>query len=231
MKNRNSQSMIIIMIIFLLTAGTGFFQSSFADDDGFVSLINKKTKRAKKKKGPKTTVFTKHGWNHYGPGHFLIDEKTGVLQAVGGMGLFWYAKKFKDFILELDFKVDQAKANSGIFFRIPDMPADNGYIKKCFEIQICDTPKEKHDTGSIYSVKGTDVKVTTKGPNQWNHYKITCKGKNIKIELNGKLINNWDMKAPNGKVEEIFPEGYIGLQNHDKDTSTFFRNVRIKELK
>ena len=46
--------------------------------------------------------YSKHGWNHYGPGYFELDEKTGVLKGHGGMGLFWYSvKKYKDFILEL----------------------------------------------------------------------------------------------------------------------------------
>ena len=36
-------------------------------------------------------VFSKHGWNHYGPGYFDLDKETGVLSSYGGMGLFWYS--------------------------------------------------------------------------------------------------------------------------------------------
>ena len=47
-------------------------------------------------------VFSKHGWNHYGPGYFELDKETGVLSSYGGMGLFWYSvSKYKDFVLEL----------------------------------------------------------------------------------------------------------------------------------
>ena len=41
----------------------------------------------------KTGKYTKHGWNHYGPGYFTLDSETGVLKSHGGMGLMGYSKK------------------------------------------------------------------------------------------------------------------------------------------
>ena len=35
--------------------------------------------------------YSKNGWNHYGPGYFTLDKDTGVLETIGGMGLFWYS--------------------------------------------------------------------------------------------------------------------------------------------
>ncbi len=85
----------------------------------------------------KTGKYTKHGWNHYGPGYFTLDSETGVLKSHGGMGLFWYSeKKYKNFILELDYKTSEPKANSGIFLRVPDIPVNDDYIYHSFEIQI-----------------------------------------------------------------------------------------------
>ena len=44
--------------------------------------------------------YSKRGWNHYGPGYFILDEKTGVLKSQGGMGLFWYSvTKYKDWAI------------------------------------------------------------------------------------------------------------------------------------
>ncbi len=66
------------------------------------------TKILEKKNGK----YTKHGWNHYGPGYFTLDSETGVLKSHGGMGLFWYSeKKYKNFILELYNKTSEPKAN------------------------------------------------------------------------------------------------------------------------
>ena len=173
--------------------------------------------------------YHKHGWNHYGPGYFELDEKTGILKSHKGMGLFWYSRKFGDFILELDYRTEVANANSGIFFRIPDIPISNHYIFNSFEVQIDDASKGIHRTGAIYDAVAPKVDAFNK-TGEWNHYKITLKGNNIKVELNNKLVIDWNME-PRGKVREIFPEGYIGLQNHDYDTSIYFRNIFIKELK
>ena len=77
--------------------------------------------------------YSKNGWNHYGPGYFTLEKNTGVLEAIGGMGLFWYsAKKYKNFILELDYKTSEQKANSGIFLRVPEIPVSDDYHKTIF---------------------------------------------------------------------------------------------------
>ena len=52
-----------------------------------------------------------------------------------------YKKKYKNFILELDYKTSEPKANSGIFLRVPDIPVSDDYIYHSFEIQI----NEKRD--------------------------------------------------------------------------------------
>ena len=36
--------------------------------------------------------------------------------------------------------------------------------------------------------------------------------------------------VPRGKVEDFAARGYIGLQNHDRDVKTMFRNIFIKSL-
>jgi hypothetical protein len=196
------------------------FSSLPAQDNDYTYLLKKN------KKGE----YNKHGWNHYGPGYFTLDTQTGVLQAHDGMGLFWFSeKKFKSFILELDFKTNMEKANSGIFIRVPQVPTSNIYIHQCFEVQIYDKGDSTHTTGAIYDSHAPTSKQSY-GPNKWNHFKITCMGDNIKVELNGTLVNDWDMKTPIGKIKEMYPEGYIGLQNHDKDTTTYFKNIKVKEL-
>ena len=92
-----------------------------------------------------TGDYSKNGWNHYGPGYFTLDKNTGVLETIGGMGLFWYSvKKYKNFILELDYKTSEQKANSGIFLRIPEVPVNDDYIYHSFEIQINDKGKGAH---------------------------------------------------------------------------------------
>ena len=174
-------------------------------------------------------VYSKHGWNHYGPGYFELDREAGVLSSYGGMGLFWYsARKYKDFVLELEYKCSQPKTNSGIFIRVPDLVSSNEYIYHSFEIQIADSEEGIHKTGAVYDAEPPSHDASN-ATGEWNHYRITLKGNRIQVELNGEEVLDWDAE-PRGKVKDFANEGYIGLQNHDWDTTVSFRNIYIKEL-
>jgi hypothetical protein len=172
--------------------------------------------------------YEKHGWNHYGPGYFEVDSKTGVLKGQGGMGLLWYGKKVKDFILELEFKCATETTNSGIFLRVPEVPTSDNYIYHSIEIQIDDHSTGLHHTGAAYDIQAPSASASL-APGQWNHMKIEFRGMHLKVEINGKLVQDWEAH-PGGKVRDIFPEGFIGLQNHDSDSPPFFRNIYLKEL-
>ena len=173
--------------------------------------------------------YSKHGWNHYGPGYFELDEKTGVLKSQGGMGLLWYSvKKWRDFVLDFEFKCAQKNTNSGIFFRIPELPTSDDYIYHSFELQIYDAGDGIHKTGAIYDAEAP-IMDASKPTGEWNHMTITCQGKRVRIELNGVQVVDWVME-PRGKIKDFAAEGYIGLQNHDSISPVYFRNIFAKEI-
>ncbi len=174
-------------------------------------------------------AFDKFGWNHYGPGGFTVDPRTGVLEGHGGMGLLWYsAKKFRDFVLECDYKCAAKETNSGIFVRVPDVPSSHDYIYHSIEIQINDAGEDIHATGAAYDIKASSPGAALP-PGQWNHIKITFRGARLAVEINGKVVLDWDA-VPGGKVRDLAPEGYIGLQNHDSVAPIYFKDIYIKEL-
>lgn len=174
-------------------------------------------------------TFSKAGWNHYGPGYFELDAETGVLTSHGGMGLFWYAaEEYGDFVLELDFMTEVDTANSGVFVRVPGVPASDAYIYHSWEVQIYDEGEGIHQTGAVYDAEGP-TKLASKEPGEWNHFKISFVGDHITVEVNGETVVDWDAE-PRGKVEDFAAGGYVGLQNHDRDTRTFFRNIFVKRL-
>ena len=178
-----------------------------------------------------TRIFqpSKRGWNHYGPGYFEVDAK-GVLKGQGGMGLLWYSvKEYRDFILECDFKCSTPTTNSGIFIRIPEVPTSDDYIYHSIEVQIDDTSKGIHHTGAAYDIEAPKIEASLP-TGEWNHFKIEFRGSRLRIELNDKLVLDWEAK-PGGKVRDIAPEGYIGFQNHDSQSPPYFKNIYIKELK
>jgi len=174
--------------------------------------------------------YEKHGWNHYGPGYFDLDPETGILKSQGGMGLLWYSlRTYRDFELDLDFKCSKPETNSGVFLRVPGVPASDDYVTHSFEIQIDDTQQGIHRTGSAYDAEASSGAASLP-PGEWNHFKITFRGKRLRVELNGRRVLDWEAE-PRGKVRDFAAEGYIGLQNHDEDSSVYFRNIFIKELK
>jgi sugar phosphate isomerase/epimerase len=171
----------------------------------------------------------KDGWNHYGPGYFEVDAK-GVLKGQSGMGLLWYSvRKYRDFILECDFKCSTPTTNSGIFLRVPEVPTSDDYIYHSIEIQIDDTSKGIHHTGAAYDIEAPTA-VASKPTGEWNHFKIEFRGSRLKVELNGTPVMDWEAR-PGGKVMDLAPEGYVGFQNHDSVSPPYFRNIYIKELK
>ena len=203
------------------STATGPATSSTAQDlesQGYERLLRQRNGR-----------FSKAGWNHYGPGYFELDERTGVLTSHGGMGLFWYSvREYGDFVLELDFMTDLERANSGVFLRVPGLLSSNEYINHSWEIQIDDVSEGIHHTGAVYDAEAP-VAVAPRGAGTWNHFKISFVGDHISVELNGELVVDWDAE-PRGKIEDFATRGYIGLQNHDQDTKTMFRNIFVKPL-
>jgi sugar phosphate isomerase/epimerase len=173
--------------------------------------------------------FHKHGWNHYGPGYFLMDGRSGVLKSQGGMGLLWYSvRKYRDFVLDLEFKCERENTNSGIFLRVPEVPVNNDYIYHSFEIQIDDASQGVHHTGAAYDAEAPSEH-NSKLAGEWNHMAITFQGDRIQVELNGTRVLDWKAE-PRGKVRDFAREGYIGLQNHDSRSPVYFRNIFIKDL-
>lgn len=208
----------VVMLIFAtLVSARGGAQEN--DDDGFAPLLKQSNGR-----------HTKAGWNHYGPGYFILDPETGVLESHGGMGLLWFSeRKFSDFVLELEFKTSKPESNSGVFVRVPEVPSSDAYIYHSFEVQIHDTAEQEiHRTGAVYDAEPA-TRTASKPTGEWNTMRIQFVGGHITVHVNGEQVVDWDAE-PRGKIEDFAAEGYIGLQNHDPDSSVWFRNIRVKDL-
>lgn len=175
------------------------------------------------------------GWKMIGNGSFAIIFEDGddkkqhpLLETQGGMGLLWhYKKKFKDFILMLEWRVTHIEDNSGIFVRFSNPQGDPwNAVNNGYEIQIDDLAlpnKESiHMTGAIYGFMGPS-KVASKPVGCWNNLYASVKGQIYTVILN-------DEKVIDGFQGSRNKEGYIGLQNHDDKSTVYFKNIFIKEL-
>ncbi len=166
-------------------------------------------------------------WQHAGPGGFVYANCE--LLSYGGLGLFWYDQEFGSYSLKLDWMIP-ADDNSGIFVGFPK-PGDDPRVavNQGYEIQIDPTADPDQQTGAIYNFQAPDQEkrdAALKPPGEWNTYEIVVTGQNIKVYLNGVLINDFHSTDPNRDLTQ----GYIGIQNHGGGDDAYYRNIRIKEL-
>ena len=177
------------------------------------------------------------GWKMTGPGQFVVED--GLLKTEGGMGLLFYEKeKLGNCLLKVVFKTASEHANSGVIIRLPEPPPDPWYgVHNGFEVQIDAGGDEWHSTGAIYSLS----KVTSrqqKAQGEWNTMEIEIKGKVTKISLNGVLVNTYQDGQPAPERKQWYEPvrgpradaGYIGLQNHDKTSTVYFKEVSVRPL-
>ncbi len=166
-----------------------------------------------------------HDWKMCGPGMFDLEDS--VIISNGGMGLLWYTKKkFRDFILRVNWKTSRREDNSGIFVRFTD-PDDDPWIavNTGYEIQIYDAESEDrnatHRTGAIYDFASPSTFASNE-PGKWNVFEIHVIGQNYVVILNNKMVTEF--------VGSRQLEGYIGLQNHDTKSRVCFGKIAIREL-
>ncbi len=166
-----------------------------------------------------------HGWKMCGEGKFVLDNNLIISE--GGMGLLWYTKKkFRNFILTVDWKTSAREDNSGVFVRFAD-PDDDPWIavNTGYEIQIYDAEPQDgnatHRTGAVSDFAPPST-FTSKEPGEWNTFGIHAIGQNYAVLLNNKRVTEF---TGNRQLE-----GFIGLQNHDTKSKVSFRKITIKEL-
>jgi len=214
-------------------------------EDGWQLLWDGKTTDGWR--GAKLTAFPTKGWEIQ-DGVLRVDPSGGAESANGGDIVT--IKKYKNFILKVDFKITKG-ANSGIkYFVDTDLNKGDGSAIGC-EYQILDDKnhpdaklgvKGNRQLGSLYDLIPPD----RSDPNYrfdeqgFNTAMIIVNGKRVQHYLNGVKIleyvrNTQEFNAlvayskyanwPNFGNQ---PEGYILLQDHGDEV--FFKNIKIKEI-
>ena len=176
------------------------------------------------------------GWEHVGPGKFVVEN--GVLKTEGGMGLLWYApRKLGRGVLRVVYKPETARSNSGVYIRIPAKPTEPWMpVNRGFEVQILDENDEFHTTGVLYSLTKALARPGRAG--DWNTLEITLDGPRTIVHLNGQKVTDYtDGQPVPPKTKWYEPdrgqrpyEGYIGLQNHSKSDVVSFKEVSFRPL-
>jgi hypothetical protein len=176
------------------------------------------------------------GWTHVGPGRFVVED--GQLRTEGGMGLLYYApRKIGREVLRVVYRTANARANSGVFIRIPEAPTEPWMpVNRGYEVQINDSADEHHGTGALYSL--TKLMARAGKPGEWNVLEIALDGASTVVTLNGVTVTDYREGQPvPPKVKWYEPdrgprpaEGYVGLQNHGQGEVVFFKEVSARPL-
>lgn len=175
--------------------------------------------------------------------HWKIKE--GVLHGSTPRGTWLVSQaEYGDFVLEFEWKLGE-RGNSGVALRAPLQgdPAFDG-----LEVQMVDPryhpaeqkPQANELTGSFYRAIAPGEQVFK--PTDWNQYVITCRGPRIKIELNGKKIQDVNLDEqtfqPARHDGTLAPplkdrprRGHIGFQELSRGGGHVeIRHVRLREL-
>jgi hypothetical protein len=180
------------------------------------------------------------GWTLLGKRGDGYGVKDGVIYcARGGGGNLLTEKEYSDFVLRLEFKLEEG-SNNGIGIRAPLTTAVSTLG---MEIQILEEGAalagkwgEIRDTqfhGSVYDVIPAK-KGALKKPGEWNSEEITARGRQIKVAVNGQTILDADLNSVTNRATlEKHPgilreRGHIGFLGHNDYIE--FRNIRIKQL-
>ncbi|MCB0474929.1 MAG: DUF1080 domain-containing protein, partial [Flavobacteriaceae bacterium] len=204
-------------------------------------------------RGAKIKTFPTNGW-HIDDSTLVVEDNDGGESTNGGDIVT--ANKYKDFVLEVDFKLTEG-ANSGIkYFVDTELNQGAGSSIGC-EYQILDDkihPDAKNGVdgnrslASLYDLIRADAllyspnETTSKRVNNydWNRAKIVVKGNMVEHYLNGIKVIEYERRTQMWKALVAYSKysqwpnfgenekGHILLQDHGFEV--FFKNIKIKEL-
>ncbi len=231
---RSSLAILLMVVLGFSLVPALSLSAEEADDDGWKPLFNGKNL---------------DGWvQRGGKAKYRVEDNQIVGSSVPNtQNSFLCTKRhYADFILELQFRVNP-KLNSGVQIRshcFDEKKTIEWNGKKItipagrvhgYQVEI--DPLERAWSGGIYDegrrgwlndLKGNEAARKAFKPNDWNTFRIECRGDSIKTWLNG--VAAADLK------DSLTPSGFIALQVHGvreekEPREVRFRNIRIKELK
>ncbi|MBM4005152.1 MAG: DUF1080 domain-containing protein [Planctomycetes bacterium] len=155
-----------------------------------------------------------HGWNVAG---CEVAVENGVLLLKSGDGFVWTDHKYRDFILELEWRpLKDQKWDSGIYIRA-ELPRDGKKWPDKHQVNLL----EGHEGNLIGFSTAKSTGLVVNG--QWNRLRLVVVGTQAKMEINGKPA--W---VADGIPAE---KGYVGFQSEVPLGGQFeFRSIFITEI-
>lgn len=173
------------------------------------------------------------GWTKLN-GNAEYKVKDGVIIGISRMDtpntFLAFNEEFSDFILEFDFKVDDA-LNSGVQFRSHSIPEYRDGRVHGYQYEIDPSPRawsagvyDEAREGWLYHILAPESKAAFKN-GEWNNARIEAVGNHIRTWLNGVPCANL--------LDDKSSKGFIALQVHaigepeKEGKEIHWRNIRI----
>jgi uncharacterized protein Usg len=211
-------------LLALLLAAPTAAQTLVGETDGWISLFDGNS-LAGWKANEQSSSFT---------------VEDGQIVARGGRSHLFYSgfadrADFKNFEFVAEVKT-RPGANSGVFFHTAWQPS--GWLDQGFEVQVANTYhgpdgyRENKKTGSLYGVRNVYKQLVN--DNEWFRLNIVVRGKQVQIRLNEMLVVDYIEPDPpflaDPQCRRALGHGTFALQGHDPDSTTYFRNLRVRPL-
>jgi hypothetical protein len=143
---------------------------------------------------------------------------NGEILIQSGNGLVLSTNQYADFVLEFDWKkLADDKWDSGVYFRFDSVPEGKPWPPR-YQVNL-----KKNLEGNCGELKGATSTGLAK-PGEWNRFKLTVRGAEASLEINGQPA--WKATGLAGPAK-----GFIGLQAEVPQGGQHrFRNIYITEL-
>ena len=147
----------------------------------------------------------------------------GVLKIQSGPkkkgSILWTRKKYRNFVMEFDFRFGVGVVDSGVHVRNQDQIqiGISGSLKR-------DMTCSPYIPGKGYPIEAKNIKKLLKAK-EWNTMRIQAIGKEYTVWLQGEKVMTY-------KSASAIEEGPLGIQLHgSRDMSIDYRNLKLAELK
>ena len=172
------------------------------------------------------------GWDHAGSGGFqrVIDDGAPALQAQGSGGILWYnAREFADYELEVSYEHNGVGDNGGIFLRFPNPGENRAVADQGYQVAILDRVDDvAQRTGSVLGCAAAQ-KLNAKPVGEgYNRFRIRFVGTRIEVYLNEDAQANADPVAVCDNADRA-DQGFVGIEN--AGASIRYKDIRIRELR
>ena len=194
--------------------------------------------QTEKKTGEWVSIFageTLNGWKSTVENAEGITVEDGAIKCAGTRSHLFYEGEFKNFEFETEIKTLE-HSNSGIFIHTEYLA--EGWPQKGYEIQVNNSFRgsgrnpERRKTGSVYNIR--NVYYPLANDNEWFKMRIKVVANHIEVFVNDVKVNDYvepeNPWRPEGSENLKLSSGTFALQAHDAGSTTYYKNIKVKEL-